>query len=68
VVLVGIFRPAILGAIFLQDESRRLLAASVTAALVGVMVRSSMEASLSMPAVAMAFGWVAGLSQSSGVD
>ena len=68
VVLAGILRPAVLGAIFLQDESRRLLAAAVTAAVAGVMVRSTMEASLSMPAVAMAFGWVAGLSQSSGVD
>ncbi len=67
-VMVGILKPAILGAIFLVDESRRLLAASIAASLLGVLLRSGMESAISMPAVAIAFAWVAGMSQSSGPD
>jgi hypothetical protein len=68
VVMVGILRPAIMGAIFLLDESRRLLAASIAAALLGVLLRSGMESAISLPAVAIAFAWVAGMSQSSGLE
>jgi hypothetical protein len=68
VILFGILRPAVLGAIFLVDESRRLLAASIAASLIGVLLRGGMEAAISMPAVAIAFAWVAGMSQSSGID
>jgi len=68
VIMVGILRPAILGAIFLVDESRRLLAASIAASLIGVLLRGGMESAISMPAVAIAFAWVAGMSQSSGLD
>ena len=68
VILVGVFRPAVMGAIFLVDESRRLLAASITAALFGVLVRSGLQTGLSLPALAMAFAWIAGMSQSSGLD
>jgi EamA domain-containing membrane protein RarD len=66
--MVGILRPAIMGAIFLLDESRRLLAASIAAALLGVLLRSGMESAISLPAVAIAFAWVAGMSQSSGLE
>ncbi len=68
IALVGILQPAILGALFLLDESRRLLAASIAASLLGVLLRSSMESAISMPAVAIGFAWVAGMSQSSGPD
>jgi hypothetical protein len=68
VALVGVVRPAIMGAIYLPEESRRLLAVSVTAALFGVLLRSCLESAISLPVVAMAFAWVAGLSQSSGLD
>jgi len=68
VIIVGILRPAILGAVFLADESRRLLAASIAASLIGVLLRCGMESAISMPAVAIAFAWVAGMSQSSGLD
>jgi hypothetical protein len=66
--VAGVLRPALVGAVFLIDEPRRLLAAATTASLLGVLLRSSLHASLSVPAIAMAFAWVAGLSQSSGLE
>ena len=66
--LIGVLRPSIMGAIFQSDESRRLLAASSVAAIVGVLVRSGLESAISSPAVAVAFAWVAGMSQSGGLE
>jgi hypothetical protein len=68
VMMAGILRPAIIGSIFLIDESRRLLAVAITASLLGVMVRSGMESAISLPAVALAAAWVAGMSQGNGLD
>ena len=68
VALVGVFRPAIMGAIFLADEPRRLLAASITASLAAVILRAALESTVSAPVMATAFAWLAGLSQSSGLD
>ncbi len=65
---VGVLRPAIMGSIFQVDESRRLLAVSISAALVGLVVRSVMEAAISLPATALMAAWVAGMGQSSGLD
>ena len=68
VVLVGVARPAVMGAVFLTDEPRRLLAASITASLSGVILRAVLESTLSAPVIALAFAWLAGLSQASGLD
>jgi hypothetical protein len=68
VVLIGIARPAVMGAVFLTHEPRRLLAVSIAASLVAVLVRACMESTLSAPVMATAFAWLAGLSQSSGLD
>ncbi len=68
IALAGVLRPALVGAVLLSDEPRRLLAAAITASFLGVILRSGLEANLSVPAIAMAFAWVAGLSQSSGLE
>jgi O-antigen ligase len=68
VVMVGVARPAVMGALFLSNEPRRLLAASITASLSAVILRAVLESTLSAPVIALAFAWLAGLSQSSGLD
>lgn len=68
VALAGVIRPAVTGALFLQDERRRLLAVSITASLVAVLLRGCIESTLSVPVLAMTFAWLAGLGQSSGLD
>ncbi len=68
IALAGILRPAITGALYLTDEPRRLLAAALIASFLGALIRGSMEANLSIHAIALAFAWVAGLSQSSGLE
>ena len=68
VVLIGVARPAVMGAVFLTNEPRRLLAVSIAASLAAVIVRGCMESTLSAPVLATAFAWLSGLSQSSGLD
>lgn len=68
VAAVAIIRPAVQGALYLPDEPRRLLAAAVTASFIAVLFRGCLESSLSVPAIAMASSWLAGLSQASGPD
>lgn len=65
VAVAGVLRPAIIGAFFLVDEPRRLLAASIVAALAAALFRSTLESALSAPFLAMSFAWLAGVSQSS---
>jgi|GEM_PF-5546894 len=68
VACAGIVKPAIVGTLYLIDEPRRLLAVAITASFFPVLFRCCLESSLSIPAIAMAFAWLAGLSQSSGLE
>ncbi len=64
----GILQQALQGCLYLRDEPRRLLAAAITASFVALSFRCCLESTLSVPSIAMASAWIAGLSQSSGTD
>jgi O-antigen ligase len=68
VALAGIFRQAFMGALFLQDERRRLLAVAISASLCAVLLRCSLQSTLSAPVLAVCFAWLAGIAQSSGLE
>ena len=66
--VAGVFRPAIMGALFLLDEPRRLLAATVIASLTAALLRGGIGSFFCAPFLAMSFAWLAGVSQSCGLE